>query len=111
MRFLRQTKTHGLIFWRSEPWLDLPPGPINPRQLDDVESQFPHIKSLQEAYAFVDAAHARCLRIRHSTGANIVCLGGTTIAYKTKLQPTVATSSIEAEFIAAVQCAKSLKHI
>ena len=36
-------------------------------------------------------------------------LASAAIVYKTKVQPTVATSSTEAEFIGAVACAKEVK--
>jgi hypothetical protein len=39
------------------------------------------------------------------------CLAGGAITFKSKLQPAVATSSTEAEFIAAVLAAKIVKMI
>jgi len=36
---------------------------------------------------------------------------GAAVAYKAKMQPTVVTSSTEAEFIAAIYTAKAVKHL
>jgi len=47
----------------------------------------------------------------HSISWYIIIYAGAAIAYKTKVQPTVATSSTEAEFIAAVYTAKAVKHL
>jgi hypothetical protein len=41
----------------------------------------------------------------------VFCLAGGAVAYKSKLQATVATSSTEAEFIAAVHAAKTAKYL
>eukprot|EP00957_Ditylum_brightwellii_P050752 3848100-Ditylum_brightwellii.AAC.1 len=60
---------------------------------------------------YVDAAHANDLKTRRSFGAYVITLGGTAVAYKSKLQPTVFTSSTEAEFIAAVPAARVVKHL
>jgi hypothetical protein len=49
---------------------------------------------------------AACLKTRRSTtGVNVNIAGGA-IGYKTKLQPTVAGSSTEAEFMAAFDAGK-----
>ena len=111
MKFLRHTRTTGLVFWRTSPRPDLPIGDITPRSIESVEHGFPHPTDLSSVYAYVDASHATCIRTRRSTGVHIICLAGTAIAYKAKLQPMVVTSSTEAEFIAAVSCAKALKHV
>jgi hypothetical protein len=41
----------------------------------------------------------------------VFCLGGAAIAYKSKLQATMSTSSTEAELIAAVHAAKVAKYL
>ena len=41
----------------------------------------------------------------------VFCLAGGAVAYKSKLQATVATSSTKAEFIAAVSAAKTAKYL
>ena len=52
-----------------------------------------------------------CKRTRRSFTGICLCLAGGTIAYKTFLQPTVALSSSEAEFMAAVDSAKTTLYI
>jgi len=47
----------------------------------------------------------------HSISRYIIVYTGAAIAYKAKMQPTVATSLTEAEFIAAIYTAKALKHL
>jgi len=41
----------------------------------------------------------------------VIVYAGAAVAYKSKMQSTVATSSTEAEFIAAVYTAKAVKHL
>jgi len=61
--------------------------------------------------AFANAAYATNTKTRHSVSGYIIVYAGAAIAYKAKMQPTIATSSTEAEFIAAVYTAKAVKHL
>jgi len=61
--------------------------------------------------AFTDTAYATNVNTQQSVTGFIVVYGGATVAYKAKLQTTVATSSTEAEFIATVYTAKAVKHL
>ena len=58
----------------------------------------------------MDAAQATDNSCQFVTGF-IFSLSGGAIAYKSKLQGTVSTSSTEAEFIAAVHAAKTAKYL
>ena len=60
---------------------------------------------------FVDASHANDLRTRKSTTGFVFTLAGAAIAYRSKTQTVTATSSTEAEFIAAVLAAKTAKYL
>ena len=60
---------------------------------------------------YVDAAHATDLTTRRSISGMIATLNDTAITYKAKWQPTLATSSTEAEFIAAVSAGNMCKFI
>jgi len=71
---------------------------------------FPSFK-LTELVAFADAAYATDSKTRRSISGYVIVYAGAAIAYKAKMQPTVATSSTEAEFIAAVYTAKAVKHL
>ena len=64
-------------------------------ETDDLPA-FPHSCDLR---AYVDAAHATELKTRRSVTGLFINLGMGAIAYKCKLQPTVATSSTKAEFL------------
>jgi hypothetical protein len=61
--------------------------------------------------AFVDAAHANDKRNRRSTTGFAFTLAGGIVAYRSKTQSLTATSSTEAEFIAAVSAAKTAKYL
>lgn len=118
--YLRQTIDWGLHFWRpgekaglSTATMALPSGTLI-RQHSPQENALPSFPSIERPFTifgFVDAAHATDPTTRRSiTGYAFTC-GGTVIAYRCKLQSTVATSSTEAEFIAAVLAAKVAKYL
>ena len=48
---------------------------------------------------------------RRSVTGYVLLFGNTAIAWKSRVQPVVATSSTEAEFYAAVTCAKAAKYL
>jgi hypothetical protein len=48
------------------------------------------------------------VKTRCSFGGAVICLAGSTIAYKSKFQPTVAGSLTEAEFMAAYDTGKMI---
>jgi hypothetical protein len=72
--------------------------------------EFPKFPSLVELAAYIDASHATDLRTRRSVTVSFFLAGGA-LAFKSKLQPTVATSSTVSEFIAAVLAAKIAKYL
>ena len=65
----------------------------------------------QRTTLLFDASHANDLRNRKSTTGYVFVLGGAAVAYKSKTQTVTATSSTEAEFIAAVLAAKTAKYL
>jgi hypothetical protein len=73
---------------------------------------FPQPQSPATSLAgYVYAAHATDLSTRRSiTGLAFMLCGGP-IAYKSKVQSTVSTSSTESEFVAAIQAAKISKYL
>jgi hypothetical protein len=102
-RFLAATTSDGIYFWRTEPVMELPEHPMptisstphdilfNNRPLDDP----------RYAHGYMDSSWGDCLITRRSFAGTIMRLGGGPIAYKAKLQPTVASSSTESEFMQA----------
>jgi len=78
-----------------------------------AETQLPSFPKfeLNKLVAFADAAYATDSKTCHLISIYIVLYAGAAIAYKAKMQPTVATSLMEAEFITAVYTAKAVKHL
>lgn len=52
---------------------------------------------------FCDASHGDCVDSGHSTGAYVTTMEGGAVGWSSKLQPIVALSSTEAEYMAAVE--------
>jgi hypothetical protein len=115
IKFLVATRKDGIYFWRATPLMSLPehPLPICATALHGElppTVQRPHHEST-DMHAYVDSDWATCPKTRRSFTGIIVKLAGGTIAYKTKLQPTVALSSTEAEFMAACDAGKMILFI
>ena len=110
-RYLRITKNWGLLYWRRSLLPALPAGTFVTLLSDSALPTFPQPTSPLELTGYVDAAHATDLHTRRSvTGLSFMLVGGP-LAYKSKIQSTVSTSSTEAEFIAAVHAAKIAKYL
>jgi hypothetical protein len=108
-RYLRRTFDWGILYWRPTALNSLPDVPFPSPSIDPDLPPFPTL-SPSSLVGFVDASHAACLRTRRSITGIAFCYGGSVIAYKSKVQPVVATSSTEAEFYAAVIAAKFAKY-
>ena len=54
-----------------------------------------------QLHAYTDSDWAACLRTRRSVSGNVVFMAGGPVTWVSKLQPIVATSSMEAEYISA----------
>jgi hypothetical protein len=72
---------------------------------------FPKPPDPFQLVGYVDAAHANDLRNRRSTTGYVFCLANAAVAYRSKTQSITATSSTEAEFIAAVSAAKTARFL
>jgi hypothetical protein len=110
-RYLRMTKSWGLFYWRQTLIPSLPPGTFQPLAPDPILPAFPQPQSPTELAGYVDAAHATDLVTRRSITGLVFMFGGGPLAYKSKIQSTVSTSSTEAEFLAAVHAAKIAKYL
>jgi len=73
--------------------------------MDAELPDFPNVDT-QEPIAFLDATQANDLRNRRSTTGYVFLLCGGAISHQCKTQSITATSSTEAEFLAAVATAK-----
>jgi ribosomal protein L30/L7E len=108
-KYLRLTKSWGIHYWRPSHRNDLPKvdPPVVP--YDGSLPQFPW-SDLCCLVAYSDAAYAADVKTRKLvTGLSLNYAGGC-VAYKSKMQATVATSSTEAEFITAISAAKIIKY-
>ena len=102
--FIRGTKRKGLVFWRREPCMELPLGPIRPTSTHDLGLPYPDDPDLITWY--FDASFANFVPDRKSMMGHVGLLGGTAIYAKCKKQATVSTSACESEFLSSVACAK-----
>lgn len=93
------------MYWRHGAVETLPDIPLVQPDFDEPLPGFP-TNNLLRLVGFVDAAHATALKTRQSVTGYVFCLAGGAVPFKSKLQPTVATSSTESEFVAAVSGAK-----
>jgi len=109
-KYLQATKDWGIIYRRSQPDTSLPPSNFVRSTMDAELPDFPAIDT-QEPVAFVDAAHANDLRNHRSTTGYAFLLCGGPISYRCKTQSITATSSTEAEFLAAVATAKHTRYM
>ena len=109
--YLLQTKYWWLVYWRSAPREDLPVGSLQHCLLKDLDLDFKYVDGDDQLGVYVDTAHSMDSKMHQSMGAHVVTQGGMAIAYKSKLQPMVATSSTNAEFIVAIGAVKTAKYI
>jgi hypothetical protein len=110
-RYLRMTKNWGLIYWRNMLLSTLPHGDFQILTPDPTLPDFPQPHSSIKLAGYVDAAHATDLVTRRSITGLVFMFCGGPLAYKSKIQSTVSTSSTEAEFLAAVHAPKIAKYL
>jgi hypothetical protein len=108
--YLRATMDWGIHYWRPSPRHELPEVPFS-APVPDVDTVVPQATSFLELVGYVDSAHANDLRQRRSTTGYGFMLAGGVVAWRTKTQSITATSSTEAEFLAAVSAAKVAKYL
>jgi hypothetical protein len=109
--YLHITINWGILFWRSKPNPSLPHVPNPTPRYDSQLPPFPASTDPFQLCGYIDSAHANeLLRCRSATGYGFMLAGGV-IAYRSKTQPITATSSTEAEFIAAVSAGKVARYL
>jgi len=99
-----------LIYWQSSTVDALPTIPLEQPSLDSTLLAFPTV-ALTDLVGFVDAAHATDLEKQCFITDWVFCYAGAAITYKSKLQTIIATSSTEAEFVAAVHATKMARYL
>jgi Reverse transcriptase (RNA-dependent DNA polymerase) len=110
-KYLRRTIDWGILYWRDKPLTCLPAVAFDILRADDTLPPFPRTSLLLELVGYVDASHATDVLTRRSVTGIVFCLSGGAVAFKSKLQTSVSTSSTEAEFKAAVHAAKLAKYL
>jgi hypothetical protein len=111
-KYLRQTKDWGIIYRKPKLDSTLPSSPH--QRYAPTESSLPPFPASDDPLSlmgFLDAAHANDLRNRRSTTGYAFILAGGVISFRCKTQSITATSSTEAEFLAAVTTAKQAKYL
>ena len=103
LKYLYLTKDNSLYYWRSTPnnslpQVDLPR--INSTSHDLLMDGQP-LHNAMDLHSYVDSNWASCPKTRRSFTGICIRLAGGTIVYKSKIQPTVAQSPTEAEFMGA----------
>jgi hypothetical protein len=109
-RYLRATKSWGIIYQRPKPLDGLPDIPFEFLPEDPNLPNFPRM-DYDELLACLDAAHATDLLSRRSVTGYVIFFCCAAIAWKSRVQPVVATSSTEAEFYSAVTTGKVAKYL
>ena len=110
-RYLRRTIDWGIIYTKTTPNEFLPASRHPQLELPADLPSFPQPSYPLQLQCFVDAAHAHDLRNRRSTTGYGFLLCGGVVSYQTKTQSITATSSTEAEFLAAVVAAKHARYL
>ena len=110
VKYLWHTVDWGIIYWRQNPVDSLPRINLPDVPIDPSLPMFP-THDLLQLTGYVDAAHATDLKTCCSISGYVFTLAGGAITFKSKLQATIATSSTEAEFVAAVSAAKVTKYL
>ena len=111
-RYLRSTKHWGIKFSRQSPMNDLKPT-IRPQEdypQGDLPT-YPENPSEGKLICYVDAAYGNDPTRRRSTTGYALTYAGGAIVYRSKAQSITAQSSTEAEVIAAVTAAKTVRYI
>lgn len=100
------------MYWRPHVMSSLPDGiiPSFPVATDPNLPPFPINYAPNQLVAFVDAAHATDKSRRSVTGYVLLLCGGA-ICYRSKVQTATTISSTEAELVASVLCAKTVKYM
>jgi len=114
LRYLYTTRDDGIYFWRTQPNTSLQDVPLPTCKSSNDDNLLlegrPNTGPLQSV-GFVDSDWAACVTTRRSFTGLCIRLAGGTVAYKSRLQPTVALSSTEAEFMGACDAAKVLLYV
>jgi hypothetical protein len=98
--YVAGTIQDGIVFWRTKPRMELPDNPV-----PTIHSSAQDLRiegCLKEEsfclHGYMDSSWADCPLTRRSTGGLVMRMTGGPLAWKSRLWPTVAASSTEAEY-------------
>lgn len=113
LKYLYVTRDDGIYFWRQQLHSTLPvmAHPHIVSSPVDLLMEDRPMHDTTEVHGYVDSDWATCPRTHRSLTGVCLRLAGGTIACKTKLQPTIAQSSTEAEFMGASDFGKILLYV
>jgi len=96
--YIQGTKAHGLLYRTRGEGVEL----------EGFNVDFPVEGEALSVGGYSDADWAGCLDTRRSTTGYVFMLGGAAVSWCTVLQPTVALSSTEAEYLAATSATQEV---
>jgi hypothetical protein len=102
-QYLSRTRNDGLTYTRPMPMTCgsiVKHTPLRSQPTDRVDEHAPKEK-LHALYGYSGADWDMGIRHRHSISGMVFFLAGAVVAWKTYLQPTLALSTAESEFLAA----------
>ena len=104
-RYLRDTISDGLHYWRPTLNKTLPHTECPSILHDNHDVQTPH-SSLTQPIGFVASDWSGDMSYRRSISGLCFCFAGAPVVYRARFQSTVSQFSTEAEFIVAVEAGK-----
>ena len=110
--YLYATKEYGLTYWRPTPREDLPLKP-NPKPITSYArlQEYDTQSNALQLRGSCDATWASNRLEQRSMGGVVMMLAGAAVYYRARLQPTVALSSTEAEFVNMTDAGKAALYI
>jgi hypothetical protein len=102
-QYLSGTRDDDLTYTRPEPMTSGPVlkhTPLRSQPTDRIDEHVP-TENLTTLYGYSEADWAMDIRHRRSISGMVFFLAGAVVACKTRVQPTVALSTAESEFLAA----------
>ena len=110
--YLLMTKLDGLTYWRPTPRMDLPKRDLpTPRSKPSQLKRFNNVNDPFQVHGACDTTWASDRLQRRSMGGIIMMLAGAAVFYRTRLQPTIAQSSTEAEFTNMADAGKAALYL
>jgi hypothetical protein len=112
LKTLIRSPDEGIWYWRRGVRNELPPTDHEPRKMEEFEKKFPILKDPFLVSGICDVSIAPNILMRRSFGASLIMLANVyLIMWTGKLQPVVASSTGEGEFIQLVLTAKKVKYV